>query len=33
LPEYAVDEWWRTKEGLLAFEQECVLMLYYWCLY
>ena len=33
LPEYAVDEWWRTKEGLLAFEQECVLMLYYWCRY
>lgn len=33
LPEYAVDEWWRTKEGLLDFEQECVLMLYYWCRY
>jgi len=33
MPEYAVDEWWRTKDGLLAFEQECVLMLYYWCRY
>jgi len=33
MPEYTVDEWWRTKEGLLEFEKECVLMLYYWCRY
>lgn len=33
VPDYDVDHWWRTKEGLLAFEHECVLMAYYWCRY
>ena len=27
---YTVSEWWRTKEGLLAMENEWALMAYYW---
>lgn len=33
VPEYDVDRWWQSKEGLLAFEKECVLALYYWWRY
>ncbi len=29
-PHYSVTEWWRTKEGLLAMENEWALMAYYW---
>lgn len=29
-PHYSVSEWWRSKEGLLAMENEWALMAYYW---
>lgn len=29
-PHYTVSEWWRSKEGLLAMENEWALMAYYW---
>ncbi len=28
---YSALEWWRSKEGLLAMENEWALMAYYWC--
>lgn len=33
VPDYSVTEWWRNKEGLIAFENEWVMMLYYWLRY
>lgn len=30
---YSALEWWRSKEGLLAMENEWALMAYYWCRY
>ncbi len=28
--QYSAHEWWRTKEGLLAMENEWAMMVYYW---
>ena len=33
VPDYSVTEWWRNKEGLIAFENEWVMMLSYWLRY
>ena len=33
VPDYTVAEWWRKEAGLIAFENEWVLLPYYWCRY
>lgn len=33
VPEYSVAEWWRKEPGLIAFENEGVLAVYYWLRY
>ena len=33
VPDYSVDEWWRTEAGLMGFENEAVLMADNWCRY
>lgn len=30
VPDYTVDEWWRTEAGMIAFENEWVMAVYYW---
>ncbi len=33
VPNYSVDEWWRKEDGLIAFENEGVMAIYYWLRY
>ncbi len=33
VPDYSVDEWWRKEPGLIAFENEGVMAVYYWLRY
>ena len=33
VPDYTVEEWWRKEAGLIAFENEWVLLPFYWARY
>lgn len=33
VPNYSVDEWWRKEDGMIAFENEGVMAIYYWLRY
>lgn len=32
-PEYAVDNWWKSEQGLIAFQNEVVKQIFYWLKY
>jgi uncharacterized SAM-binding protein YcdF (DUF218 family) len=31
--EYGVSDWWRHEEGLIAFQNECIKLTFYWLKY